>query len=47
MHKLARTAAKYFKTSELNPADSHNIFGEYWQNLGPGTEEKLALTTAG
>jgi len=47
MHQLARCAARYFKTSELNPADSHGVFGEYWQNRGPGTEEKLALTTAG
>ncbi|KAL6073661.1 SRR1 domain-containing protein [Balamuthia mandrillaris] len=47
MHSVTRTAAKFFKTSELNPADSHGVFGEYWQNRGPGTEEKLALTTAG
>lgn len=48
MHKLARTSASLgFVTSELNPADSHGIFGEYWQNRGPGTEEKLALTTLG
>jgi len=47
MHKLARVGAKYFVTSELNPADSHGVFGEYWQNRGPGTEEKLALTTCG
>jgi len=47
MHSIALTCAKSFRTSELNPADSHGVFGEYWQNKGPGTEEKLALTTAG
>lgn len=56
MHKIARTSAvkttisgekqNRFITSELNPADSHGVVGEYWQNRGPGTEEKLALTTA-
>ncbi len=57
MHRIARIAAteedgaggraKRFKVSELNPGDSHGVFGEYWQNHGPGTEEKLALTTLG
>merc|ERR1719233_1120665 len=48
MHRIAVEAAKAgFRTSELSPADSHCVFGEYWQNYGPGTEEKLALTTAG
>jgi len=47
MHKICRACAKYFPSSELNPADSHGVFGEYWQNRGPGTEEKLALTTGG
>eukprot|EP00930_Biecheleria_cincta_P041042 TRINITY_DN28116_c0_g1_i1.p1 TRINITY_DN28116_c0_g1~~TRINITY_DN28116_c0_g1_i1.p1 ORF type:complete len:779 (-),score=139.50 TRINITY_DN28116_c0_g1_i1:56-2308(-) len=48
MHAIATAAAAAgFKAGELNPADSHGIFGEYWQNLGPGTEEKLALTTCG
>jgi len=47
MHALALLASEYYVTSELNPADSHGVFGEYWQNRGPGTEEKLALTTAG
>ncbi|CAF4379732.1 unnamed protein product, partial [Rotaria sordida] len=36
-----------FHVSELNPADSHGVFGEYWQNRGPAVEEKLALTTMG
>eukprot|EP00823_Brevimastigomonas_motovehiculus_P002798 TRINITY_DN166_c0_g1_i1.p1 TRINITY_DN166_c0_g1~~TRINITY_DN166_c0_g1_i1.p1 ORF type:complete len:625 (+),score=252.94 TRINITY_DN166_c0_g1_i1:17-1891(+) len=47
MHKIARLCAENYKTSELNPADSHGVFGEYWQNRGPGVEEKLALTTTG
>lgn len=57
MHKIARTAAlevdqrgqfkNGFRTCELNPGDSHGVYGEYWQNRGPGTEEKLALTSAG
>ncbi|KAH3756505.1 DNA mismatch repair protein MutS [Pelomyxa schiedti] len=52
MHKVARVCAvkngaKRFITSELNPGDSHGVFGEYWENFGPGTEEKLALTTLG
>ena len=48
MHALAlQCAALGFSVSELNPADSHGVFGEYWQNRGPGTEEKLALTTLG
>ncbi|CAE8714585.1 unnamed protein product, partial [Polarella glacialis] len=48
MHALALAAASLgFVAGELNPADSHGIFGEYWQNFGPGTEEKLALTTCG
>jgi phage-related tail fiber protein len=48
MHALANHSAQCgYVTCELNPADSHGIFGEYWQNRGPGTEEKLALTTAG
>ncbi|CAF0994419.1 unnamed protein product, partial [Didymodactylos carnosus] len=47
MHRLAVHCAKRgYIVSELNPADSHGIVGEYWQNKGPGTEEKLALTTA-
>lgn len=47
MHKLARHTAEFgYVVSELNPADSHGVVGEYWQNRGPGTEEKLALTTA-
>ena len=47
MHAVALTAAASgFVTSELNPADSHGVVGEYWQNYGPGVEEKLALTTA-
>jgi hypothetical protein len=36
-----------FTVSELNPADSHGVFGQYWQNRGPAVEEKLALTTIG
>jgi hypothetical protein len=48
MHRLTvAIARKNFRVSELNPADSHGIFGEYWQNRGPAVEEKLALTTAG
>merc|ERR1712118_208312 len=43
MHAIALAAAGAgFTVGELNPADSHGVFGEYWQNLGPGTEEKLA-----
>jgi len=48
MHRLTVTIARYgFTVSELNPADSHGVFGEYWQNRGPAVEEKLALTTVG
>lgn len=46
MHKIANKSAQSgFITSELNPADSHGVVGEYWQNRRPGTEEKLAMTT--
>jgi len=48
MHAIAIVAADQgFTVGQLNPADSHGVFGEYWQNYGPGTEEKLALTTCG
>ncbi|CAF3280371.1 unnamed protein product [Rotaria socialis] len=48
MHRLTVAIARLgFKVSELNPADSHGVFGEYWQNRGPAVEEKLALTTVG
>jgi hypothetical protein len=48
MHRLTvAIACKGFIVSELNPADSHGVFGEYWQNRGPAVEEKLALTTLG
>ncbi|CAM4940145.1 unnamed protein product [Rotaria socialis] len=48
MHRLTVAIARQgFIVSELNPADSHGVFGEYWQNRGPAVEEKLALTTAG
>ena len=48
MHRLTVAIARRgFLVSELNPADSHGIFGEYWQNRGPAVEEKLALTTVG
>ena len=48
MHRLAVCIARRgWRVSELNPADSHGVFGEYWQNLGPAVEEKLALTTLG
>jgi hypothetical protein len=48
MHRLTvAIACKDFIVSELNPADSHGVFGEYWQNRGPAVEEKLALTTLG
>ncbi|CAF3493029.1 unnamed protein product [Rotaria socialis] len=48
MHELAvAIACRGFRVSELNPADSHGVFGEYWQNYGPAVEEKLALTTLG
>ncbi|CAF4439348.1 unnamed protein product, partial [Adineta steineri] len=41
MHRLT-VAITYegFTVSELNPADSHGVFGEYWQNRGPAVEEK-------
>ena len=36
MHRLTVAIAKRgFIVSELNPADSHGVFGEYWQNYGP------------
>jgi len=48
MHRLTVAIAfEGFVVSELNPADSHGVFGEYWQNRGPAVEEKLALTTVG
>ncbi|CAF4967324.1 unnamed protein product [Rotaria sp. Silwood1] len=48
MHRLTVAIARRgFIVSELNPADSHGVFGEYWQNRGPAVEEKLALTTVG
>jgi hypothetical protein len=48
MHRLTVAIARQgFTVSELNPADSHGVFGEYWQNRGPAVEEKLALTTLG
>jgi hypothetical protein len=48
MHRLTVAIARCgFIVSELNPADSHGVFGEYWQNRGPAVEEKLALTTVG
>jgi archaellum component FlaC len=48
MHRLTVAIARYgFIVSELNPADSHGVFGEYWQNHGPAVEEKIALTTVG
>jgi len=48
MHGIAIAAAEEgFTVGQLNPADSHGVFGEYWQNFGPGTEEKIALTTCG
>jgi hypothetical protein len=48
MHRLTVAIARRgFVVSELNPADSHGVFGEYWQNRGPAVEEKLALTTVG
>ncbi|CAF0928187.1 unnamed protein product [Rotaria sordida] len=48
MHRLTVAIARMgFNVSELNPADSHGVFGEYWQNRGPAVEEKLALTTVG
>jgi hypothetical protein len=48
MHRLTVAIARSgFVVSELNPADSHGVFGEYWQNRGPAVEEKLALTTVG
>ncbi|CAF4648145.1 unnamed protein product, partial [Rotaria sp. Silwood2] len=46
MHELTVAIAfRGFRVSQLNPADSHGVFGEYWQNHGPAVEEKLALTT--
>ena len=48
MHRLTVAIAMAgYRVSELNPADSHGVFGEYWQNRGPAVEEKLALTTVG
>ncbi|CAF1401959.1 unnamed protein product [Adineta steineri] len=48
MHRLTVVIAHGgFNVSELNPADSHGVFGEYWQNRGPAVEEKLAITTLG
>ncbi|CAF4236514.1 unnamed protein product [Rotaria sp. Silwood2] len=48
MHRLTVAIARQgFVVSQLNPADSHGVFGEYWQNRGPAVEEKLALTTVG
>jgi len=48
MHRLTVAIARQgLRVSELNPADSHGVFGEYWQNRGPAVEEKLALTTLG
>ncbi|CAF4250731.1 unnamed protein product [Rotaria sp. Silwood2] len=48
MHELTVIiAGQGFRVSQLNPADSHGVFGEYWQNHGPAVEEKLALTTLG
>ncbi|CAF2919776.1 unnamed protein product [Rotaria sp. Silwood2] len=48
MHELTvAIALQGFRVSQLNPADSHGVFGEYWQNHGPAVEEKLALTTLG
>jgi hypothetical protein len=48
MHRLTVAIAKHgLVVSQLNPADSHGVFGEYWQNRGPAVEEKLALTTLG
>jgi hypothetical protein len=48
MHRLTVAIAREgLIVSELNPADSHGVFGEYWQNRGPAVEEKLALTTVG
>ncbi|UJR14181.1 hypothetical protein I4U23_001176 [Adineta vaga] len=48
MHRLTVwIAMSGYRVSELNPADSHGVFGEYWQNRGPAVEEKLALTTVG
>lgn len=48
MHQLAvEIAKKGLCVSELNPADSHAVFGQAWQTCGPGVEEKLAITTLG
>ena len=36
MHRLTVAIAKSrYIVSQLNPADSHGVFGEYWQNYGP------------
>ncbi len=48
MHRLTVAIARYgYIVSELSLADSHNIFGGYWQNKEPSVEEKVALTTVG
>ncbi|CAF3891833.1 unnamed protein product, partial [Rotaria sordida] len=39
MHRLTVAIARMgLNVSELNPADSHGVFGEYWQNRGPAVE---------
>jgi hypothetical protein len=48
MHRLTVAIARYgFTVSELTPADSHSVFGGYWQKDGSNVEEKVALTTLG
>ncbi|UJR32974.1 hypothetical protein I4U23_020437 [Adineta vaga] len=48
MHRLTVAIARQgFIVSELNPAGSHGVFSEYWQNGEPSLEEKVALTTVG
>ncbi|CAF3914606.1 unnamed protein product [Rotaria sordida] len=40
MHEMTvAIALQGFRVSQLNPADSHCVFGEYWQNHGPAVEE--------
>ncbi|CAF1091329.1 unnamed protein product [Rotaria sordida] len=48
MHRITVTIARHgFTVAEVNPGDSHGVFGGYWQNRRSSVQGKLALTTAG
>ncbi|CAF4286535.1 unnamed protein product, partial [Rotaria sordida] len=48
MHRVTVAIARHgFSVAEVNPADSHGVFGSYWQNPGQSVQGKLALTTVG